>query len=255
MTNPTPNLTPSTANTVASHRGSGATPPESLFPGGSGMGMGQDGNRGNEVPDDVTVSHCSTQDATDRGSGAAPPGSRTTGGWGKGLDGNEGAREVRHVECQTTELFLSHLTTVEVIPTLTHLQATRELKYFKSLQPGLKPRGGKKTPTRAAINECLISATTPSLLSDFDNISENMSVCHKLIKSFAYTADKLEQRSDEIERNMGALSEAVSEYRQRRQVEPSTTGTDFNSSINSFHSLPRSPLAESRDPPTLEFVF
>ena len=31
---------------------------------------------------------------------------------------------VRHVECQTTEPFLSHLTSVEIISTLTHDQAT-----------------------------------------------------------------------------------------------------------------------------------
>ena len=144
--------------------------------------------------------------ATDSGPETIVPGPRSPGGSGLGEEGN-GKREVRDAECQTTsELCLSPLTTCEIIPNLTHAQAVRELKYFKSLKPELKPRGAAgKTPNRAAINDCLSSAIMPSLLSDFDNISENIAFCHKLIKSFACTAEKLDKRSEEMERNISDM--------------------------------------------------
>ena len=211
---------------------------------------------GSTTPNTTATKTIATFSGT--GGGASVP--RTTGGWGEGavgVDGKFGVGEIsRHeVACQTTEeLYLSHVTTAEVIPTLSHTQAVRELKYFKALRPNLKPKGGNKTPSRAAINDCLLSAVLPSVLLDFDQIGDNMSTCHQLIKSFACTAERLDKRSDEVERNIAAISELVSEYRQRRQVpppSPSTTGNfNFDSCDTSYQSI-----SEDHTPAALEYNF
>ena len=153
-TTPCNTLTPAN-NTFAPDLGPVAVCPGPLSPGGSGKGT-EEGNGGKEgrVSDDVTTLKIALFVTPYPGPGALHPGSHPPGGSGKGTDGDVVTRDVTTADsdcqatviacdaaCQTDEPFLSHLTTLEVIPTLTHRQITRELKYFKSLQPGLKPRG------------------------------------------------------------------------------------------------------------------
>ena len=91
-------------------------------------------------------------------------------------------------------------------------------------------------------------------MSDFDIISENIAVCHKLIKSFACTAEKLDKRSEEMERNISAIIELVADYRHRKQVADSKPGTDLDlhstDSDTTFHSISTSPPSRDVISPT-----
>ena len=124
---------------------------------------------------------------------------------------------------QTENLTFSPLTMTELIPTLNHEQAARELKYFKAVNPNIisKPTS-RGAPTRAAINNCLTTNLISPLVTDFDILSDNINNCHKLISSFSYISEKLDKRSNDIERNLKVISELVSELQQGKSPQVAT---------------------------------
>lgn len=126
------------------------------------------------------------------------------------------------IECQTDILTLSPLLCMELLPTLTHKQAVRELRYFKALSEDVKAsikfKGG--AITRNLINDVLHQALVPELGADFDKITENIATCHELISNFARVAERLETKSRKLATTIDEVTELVHKMREKRHQVP-----------------------------------
>ena len=115
--------------------------------------------------------------------------------------------------CQTP--FLSPFTASEMIPKLNYNQASRELKYFASVNPCFKPKttkDNKGKPTRTAINNSLYQVFTSSLVSDFDIIADNFKTSNDVILSFSYMAKRLNEEANSIRTRVQKISEDLRKY-------------------------------------------